>query len=1208
MINSCFLLKRLSSTVRIGCFTYPLSAMALFESEFVPDDNPWKVSAFVSAIVELFLSILLLLGAAIAFITSRFVKFFGLEPPCTYIGCSHPLHFESFKGQVYPVTASCKLNNLCTCEFCPDCHPQRIYSKLHSNGVSNEDKGSNNDGGQATDVLGSRDHNTTGNDVSCHFAIGRNSHEMYLSCGHQCSCRNSRLYGKQNQSEFQKRNMFAHAASSSKLNEDDLPLLSARSISEGSGGFDAEDQCDVYKDFADSEEEGAWKETSMKDDDVVDDDSSFAYNCEAQRREILLEDANKTIHGVCGHLLRGNQADGAELSSLCTLEDEFEKRKVSMNNTHELVSYEANLVVLENQVPSHCNKGKGDKSNIGTLVSHPSSNSVNLQKAETISIPLKVPAVGEFFNKKGRMAEACNEEHYNTSLAAYIEEECSNRNNLDQGAQLPEGQCATEFESNSVGICTNRNDADSPVDDTYINNGKVDDRGLANLGIHLGCNSQGMCSNETASEKNHSLCSRELMSENVLSQRAEDEHTMYDDDCLGKDLTSASLASLALSSQLAIGEGDKACFEGADLSSDKEDRHLDGEELCRISLASFKFKQGELLMKVPGRGGEGEVLDDAIPTKESPASLDAGTKSSVQSFALAQSEKSSEHVEGMALSVLPLEADEEEEEIFSEEEQEGGFDALKSALLAERSSLVALEAELENERNAAAVATSEAMAMISRLQEEKSAMQMEVAQLHRMSEEKADYDEQAMALLKEILFKRETENMVLEKEVELYRERLLAEKCDGPKGNWFKEETGSPSPQSLKRLFLTGEHEEFLPPSVASAKFNQSGTRSALWMPQSGGTNKDLEEPNAFSHDLNANKRSRDSPMSVGGFSKLWDDEGGLSNCWDGGLHGPHNSCEQLTEMGRCVFSTDDEETQSILERLWVLEGELQELPEKDNLGSQKLSSKAHEVQQLADSPTNRRDNRSLTDVWGGQSECGIKSKGQGEAAELDGVAGGFVPIHDVYEVRSASNRSPPCTEERDSLEGLDGMSRNSELLPRSMSENFIPARMARHIIQIPPRTLQTRRSFFSDEIPNTPTCTRQAAGWIVGKSSNPESPCELNNLQLQQSLISREERRMELEEIQQLAVRLKALEDDRELLRQTLESFKHRDSELSLLQEIAQHLRELRMAGFTRVSGGAFPEEASVTSPSKSRALKKRRYCSGPGQAQMLMLQHKSI
>ncbi|MCO5568013.1 hypothetical protein L7F22_021709 [Adiantum nelumboides] len=77
--------------------------------------------------------------------------------------------------------------------------------------------------------------------------------------------------------------------------------------------------------------------------------------------------------------------------------------------------------------------------------------------------------------------------------------------------------------------------------------------------------------------------------------------------------------------------------------------------------------------------------------------------------------------------------------------------------------LAALETELEKERNAVAIATNKTMAMISRLQEEKSAMQLVVAQLQRMAEEKAEYDEHAMALLKKILFKREAKKHALEK-------------------------------------------------------------------------------------------------------------------------------------------------------------------------------------------------------------------------------------------------------------------------------------------------------------------------------------------------------------------------------------------------------------------------------------------------------------
>ena len=112
---------------------------------------------------------------------------------------------------------------------------------------------------------------------------------------------------------------------------------------------------------------------------------------------------------------------------------------------------------------------------------------------------------------------------------------------------------------------------------------------------------------------------------------------------------------------------------------------------------------------------------------------------------------------------------------MDDEDGEEGLNSLKEALKVERATLASLEAELENERNASAIATSEAMAMISRLQEEKSVMQMEVAQLQRMFEEKANYDGEAITFLKESLLKRERENLALEKEIELYKERLFAQ-------------------------------------------------------------------------------------------------------------------------------------------------------------------------------------------------------------------------------------------------------------------------------------------------------------------------------------------------------------------------------------------------------------------------------------------------
>ncbi|EOA33298.1 hypothetical protein CARUB_v10019836mg [Capsella rubella] len=99
-------------------------------------------------------------------------------------------------------------------------------------------------------------------------------------------------------------------------------------------------------------------------------------------------------------------------------------------------------------------------------------------------------------------------------------------------------------------------------------------------------------------------------------------------------------------------------------------------------------------------------------------------------------------------------------------------DKLKVELQEERKALTALYEELEEERNASAVAASETMAMINRLHEEKAAMQMEALQYQRMMEEQAEFDQEALQLLNELMVNREKENAELEKELEVYRKRL----------------------------------------------------------------------------------------------------------------------------------------------------------------------------------------------------------------------------------------------------------------------------------------------------------------------------------------------------------------------------------------------------------------------------------------------------
>lgn len=79
--------------------------------------------------------------------------------------------------------------------------------------------------------------------------------------------------------------------------------------------------------------------------------------------------------------------------------------------------------------------------------------------------------------------------------------------------------------------------------------------------------------------------------------------------------------------------------------------------------------------------------------------------------------------------------------------------------------------ELEEERNASAIAANEAMAMITKLQEEKAALHMDALQYLRMMEEQAEYDVDALQKANDLLAEKEKEIQDLEAELEFYRLR-----------------------------------------------------------------------------------------------------------------------------------------------------------------------------------------------------------------------------------------------------------------------------------------------------------------------------------------------------------------------------------------------------------------------------------------------------
>ncbi|EOA29293.1 hypothetical protein CARUB_v10025568mg [Capsella rubella] len=107
--------------------------------------------------------------------------------------------------------------------------------------------------------------------------------------------------------------------------------------------------------------------------------------------------------------------------------------------------------------------------------------------------------------------------------------------------------------------------------------------------------------------------------------------------------------------------------------------------------------------------------------------------------------------------------------ISSDIEGENRVDLLKQQLEHERKCLREVTKELEEERNASAIATNQAMAMITRLQEEKAALHMEALQYLRMMDEQAEHDVDALERANDVLADREKEIQDLEMELEYYR-------------------------------------------------------------------------------------------------------------------------------------------------------------------------------------------------------------------------------------------------------------------------------------------------------------------------------------------------------------------------------------------------------------------------------------------------------
>ncbi|CAA7013648.1 unnamed protein product [Microthlaspi erraticum] len=134
----------------------------------------------------------------------------------------------------------------------------------------------------------------------------------------------------------------------------------------------------------------------------------------------------------------------------------------------------------------------------------------------------------------------------------------------------------------------------------------------------------------------------------------------------------------------------------------------------------------------------------------------------------------------------------------------------------DRKSLMDLYMELDEERSASAVAANNAMAMITRLQAEKAAVQMEALQYQRMMDEQAEYDQEALQSMNGLLVKREDDMKELEAEIEVYRLRfgLLREEEDAEEE--FLDEEGIDETKPVSDLPVCSSNHDLAEESKAN--------------------------------------------------------------------------------------------------------------------------------------------------------------------------------------------------------------------------------------------------------------------------------------------------------------------------------------------------------------------------------------------------------
>jgi len=471
---------------------------------------------------------------------------------------------------------------------------------------------------------------------------------------------------------------------------------------------------------------------------------------------------------------------------------------------------------------------------------------------------------------------------------------------------------------------------------------------------------------------------------------------------------------------------------------------------------------------------------------------------------------------------------------------------LLKALRDEREAQAALYHELEKERNAAATAANEAMAMITRLQEEKALVQMEARQFQRMVEEKTVYDQEAMKILKEVLARREEEKNQLEDEMRKCKTKLLGRnQATVPERR--RNETMQPGCSSRDT-----EDSGLFPITTAGVTTKRSTARAAA------AAARETEKP-----------QEADSVIRL---KRKWDSQGTTEE-----QVFPDQNKGKEPPLPPASFSEREieEKRLSVLEYVWKFE---EQLHHHQQGGRQPPSAPTGGRPKSAGDEQTSEDERRRTmchhsnsspqkaaTVVSGKLE---KEENLGEDDETCGSMGlGFLAeavhgeeddlfMQDIYEVHNASHHEPPSVVMQDTDEdcwGWDSRIRHKSDLDQLGKLDLL-------ILHEEETRDSTREDTHCHHWGQNVASLHEVGSSGVHRSHCEEILCD-NEIWESEPMIRRDSARAPSvdKEIMHLTLRLKTLEADRHLMKQTIESLRRENGEMKLLQEIAQQLRELR-------------------------------------------------